>query len=149
MTIEQNTPEPHADWQAEIAAVEEAANDAFLKRDLARLDELFSDALVVNSPINAVHDKRKILELLGRGVIGHVSSTIRHELMRRDGDLVVVMGADAVRNSEDAPMLRRRFTNVWRREGGRWRLCARHANVVADVSDANPAEAAHRGGPGG
>jgi ketosteroid isomerase-like protein len=119
------------DWKAEISALEHAANDAFIARDLARLDQLFSDDLVVNSPINAVNDKRKILDLLGRGVIGHVSSTIEHELIRRDGDLVVVMGADAVQNDHAEPILRRRFTNVWRREGDRWRLYLRHANIVA------------------
>lgn len=128
----------NTDWQSEIAALEEAANDAFVRRDLARLDELFSDELLVNSPINVVNGKRKILELLGSGVIGHVSSTIRCELMRRDGDLVVVMGADDVRNAESGPMLHRRFTNVWRREDGRWRLYVRHANVVADVPAGKP-----------
>jgi ketosteroid isomerase-like protein len=92
---------------------------------------------VVNSPINVVNDKRKILDLLGSGVIGHVSSTIEHELVRRDGDFVVVMGADAVRNTDAEPMLRRRFTNVWRREGDRWRLYVRHANIVADAPAAS------------
>jgi ketosteroid isomerase-like protein len=121
-----------SDWKAEIAAVEDAANEAFLKRDIARLEELFSDELLVNSPINVVNDKRKILELLGKGIIAHVSTTVRHELMRRDGDLVVVMGSDAVKNSPQEPTLTRRFTNIWRREAGRWRLYIRHANVIAD-----------------
>ena len=125
------------DWKSEIAALEHAANDAFVARDLARLDQLFSDALIVNSPINVVSDKRKVLDLLGRRIIGHVSSTIEHEVMRRDGDLVVVMGADAVRNSESEPLLRRRFTNVWRREGDHWRLFVRHANVIAEGSGSN------------
>ena len=124
---------PTDDWETEIAGLEHAANDAFVARDLARLDQLFSDDLVVNSPINVVNDKRKILDLLGRGIIGHVASTIEHELIRRDGDLVVVMGADAVQNNDAEPMLRRRFTNVWRREGDRWRLYLRHANIVAAV----------------
>jgi hypothetical protein len=34
-------------WQAELVAVEEAANTAFLERDLARLDQLFSEELLV------------------------------------------------------------------------------------------------------
>ena len=119
------------DWQGEIAALEQDANQAFLERDIARLDQLFSDELVVNSPINRINDKQTVLKLLGSGVIGHVSSTIRHELMRRDGDLVIVMGADAVRNTASDPTLHRRFTNVWRREGARWRLYIRHANVIA------------------
>src|SRR5262245_38191173 len=119
------------DWRAEIAAVEERANAAFVNRDLERLDELFSDELVVNSPINRVNDKKKLLELVGAGVIGHVFSEIRHELVRRDGDLVIVMGADTVKDSADEPMVHRRFTNIWRKEGGRWKLYVRHANVIA------------------
>ena len=120
-------------WQAEILAVEERANAAFLNRDLAQLEQLFSDELLVNSPINRVNDKKKLLELLGSGAIGHVSSTIRHELIRRDGDLVVVMGSDAVQDSPSAPVLQRRFTNIWRKEGDRWRLYIRHANVIAKM----------------
>jgi ketosteroid isomerase-like protein len=118
-------------WRAEIAAVEEEANEAFLSRDLDRLDRLFSDDLLVNSPINVINDKKQLLRLLRTGVIGHVSTTVEHELIRRDGDLVVVMGSDAVKNSADEPTLARRFTNIWRREGDRWRLYIRHANVIA------------------
>lgn len=104
----------NSDWRAEIVAVEETANAAFLSRDLAQLDQLFSEELLVNSPINIVNTKPKLLELLGSGVIGHVSSSFKHELIRRDGDLVM-----------------RRFTNIWRKEGERWRLYVRHASVVA------------------
>jgi ketosteroid isomerase-like protein len=131
MTDPRSSADPHTDWQAEITFVEDDANRAFLDRDLERLDQLFSEDLVVNSPINGIHDKRKVLGLLGAGVIGHVSSTIRHELIRKDGDLVIVMGSDAVQNSRTEPVLTRRFTNVWRNEGGRWRLYIRHANVIA------------------
>src|ERR1051325_10883956 len=103
------------DWRAEIAAVEDEANEAFLRRDLEKLDELCSDDLVVNSPINRINDKKKLFELLGSGVIGHVSSTFEHELIRRDGELVLVMGSDRVKNSESEPTLHRRFTNIWRK----------------------------------
>lgn len=122
----------NADWQSEIVAVEEAANTAFLSRDVAQLDELFSDELLVNSPINIVNNKPKLLDLLVRGVIGHVSSSFKHELVRRDGDLVIVMGSDMVKNTPGEPTLRRRFTNIWRKEGDRWRLYIRHANVIAN-----------------
>jgi ketosteroid isomerase-like protein len=32
----------------------------------------------------------------------------------------------------EAP-LRRRFTNVWRKEKGRWRLYVRHATIVGNA----------------
>lgn len=134
----------HADdgnWQTAITAVEEAANAAFLERDLARLDRLFSDELLVNSPINRINDKKTLLELLGSGTIGHVYSKFEHELIRRDGDLVIVMGRDEVKNSASEPTLRRRFTNIWRKESSGWRLFVRHANVIAA-----PAQEAERSG---
>jgi ketosteroid isomerase-like protein len=42
------------------------------------------------------------------------------------------MGSDTVKNSASEPTLRRRFTNIWRKEGDRWRLYVRHANVIAN-----------------
>lgn len=120
-------------WQDEITALENEASEAFLKRDLQRLGELFSDELLVNSPINRVNDKKTILDLLGKGVIGHVSTTLHPEVMRQDGDLVIVMGTDVVQNSAAEPQLRRRFTNVWRREKGRWRLYIRQATIIGNA----------------
>jgi ketosteroid isomerase-like protein len=117
-------------WQAEITALENEANEAFLKRDLERLDVLFSDELLVNSPINRVNDKKTILDLLGKGVIGHVSTTLHPETMRCDGDVAIVMGWDEVQNAPAEPVLRRRYTNVWRKEKGRWRLYIRQATVM-------------------
>lgn len=131
-----SNPTSDSDWRAEIAAVEEEANEAFLNKDFDRLDRLFSDELLVNSPINVINDKKQLLRLLRTGVVGHVSTTVQHELIRRDGDLVVVMGSDEVKNSADEPTLQRRFTNIWRREGDRWRLYIRHANVIADARPA-------------
>jgi hypothetical protein len=44
------------------------------------------------------------------------------------------MGAETVRPIGKAPLagqtVKRRFTNIWSREGGTWRLIARHANVI-------------------
>jgi ketosteroid isomerase-like protein len=129
--VMQAQPDTAPDWRREIDALEAEANRAFLERDLPRLEQIFSDDLVVNSPINRVNDKRTVLDLLGRGIIGHVSSVLRHELVRRDGDLVIVMGADTVRNKPDEPAIDRRFTNVWRRENDRWRLYIRQLTVIA------------------
>jgi steroid delta-isomerase-like uncharacterized protein len=51
------------------------------------------------------------------------------------------MGSETVRSKSDAPdsglaagaITRRRFTNVWRREGGTWRQHWRHANPIRSV----------------
>ena len=48
------------------------------------------------------------------------------------------MGLETLTPLSDAPsaglaagrVTRRRFTNIWKNEGGTWRLYARHANVM-------------------
>jgi hypothetical protein len=40
------------------------------------------------------------------------------------------MGNDRVTDPPDGTISRRRFTNLWRIEGGTWRCFAPHANVV-------------------
>jgi hypothetical protein len=50
------------------------------------------------------------------------------------------MGLETVTPITDAPsaglmagrVVTRRFTNIWKNEGGTWRLFVRHANVVAN-----------------
>ena|SRR5581483_7516136 len=119
-------------WRQEVQALEEENRRAFLSCDIERLDALWSDDLLVNSPINRVNEKYQILDLLQSGVIAHTTLQSHVEVSRQYGNLVVVMGSEAVTNSPDGPILHRRFTNVWRAEGGSWRLILRHANVIAD-----------------
>lgn len=121
-------------WQERIRALEDESRLAFLARDLDRLDELWSDHFVVNSPINRILDKREVLDLLQKGVIAHSQLEQHIELIRRNGDLVIVMGSELVTNSPDAFIVRRRFTDIWRQEGSSWRLFARHAHVTSEPS---------------
>lgn len=113
-----------------ILALEQAGREAFLARDLRTLENLWSDALQVNSPINRVHSKQQVLALLGAGVIAHTALDATVELVMRHPDTVVVMGSERVVDDPAAPAVHRRFTNVWRREGDAWRLFVRHATIV-------------------
>ena len=118
------------DWEKEIRALEEEGCRAFVAGDCGRLEVLWSDDLIVNSPINRVHDKQRVFDLLRAGTIAHSSLRSEIELIQRHGDLVVVMGSERVTNAPDGPVIPRRFTNVWRAEDGSWRLLFRHANIV-------------------
>jgi ketosteroid isomerase-like protein len=119
-------------WQQEVRALEDEGRRAFIARDLERLKNLWSDHLIVNSPINRVHDRQRILDLLGAGTIAHSSMESQIEVIERYANLVVVMGSENVTNSPDGPIIRRRFTNVWHADGDSWRLIVRHANVITD-----------------
>ena len=118
------------DWERDIDAIEEACCRAFVECDFDQLDRMWSDELLVNSPINRVHDKKRVLELLRNGIITHASLERQAETMTRQGPFVVVMGNEAVRNSEGGPLLKRRYTNMWKLADGSWKLVARHANLI-------------------
>jgi len=122
-----------SDWKNEIERLQSEGVAAFLARDLERLGRMFADELIVNSPLNRVTDKRQVLDLLGRGVIGHSSYVEHVEAIRRQGDLVTVMGSDVITDRPEEKPMRRRFTNVWRARGGRWELIIRHATVVGEA----------------
>jgi ketosteroid isomerase-like protein len=117
-------------WEQDIRAREEENRVAFLAADVAVLDLLWTDDFAVNSPLNLINDKQKTLALLRAGRIRHSSLTVEIEHMSRHEDTVVVMGSDRVTDPPDGTITHRRFTNLWRREGGAWRCFARHASVV-------------------
>jgi hypothetical protein len=62
------------------------------------------------------------------------------EFVRVDGAFLFIMGLETLIPITDAPSaglvagktIKRRFTNIWKKEDGTWRLFARHANVIAN-----------------
>ena len=118
-------------WAEEIRKLEEDNKNAFLVRDYDRLDQLWADDFLVNSPINRVNNKKQVLELLKAGVIAHSTYETTIESLEKLGDVVVVMGAERVVNAPGTPMINRRFTNVWRPANGGWQVFIRHANIIA------------------
>jgi ketosteroid isomerase-like protein len=130
-------------WEQDIRACEERNRIAFLAADVAVLDRLWTDDFAVNSPINVINDKQKTLALLQAGRIRHSSLAAEIEHMSRHDDIVVVMGSDRVTDPPDGVVSHRRFTNLWRREGGEWRCFARHANVVRREAAAETIPPAH------
>jgi hypothetical protein len=129
-TVTQNR-EPATDWEQEIRTLEEQSRVAFLAGDIPTLDALMDDRLLVNSPLNVVNDKAKVLDLLGKGLIRHTMDQVEIEHVARYRDIVVVMGRDTVDGPPSNVLTHRRFTNVWQLQDGAWRMIARHAQVIA------------------
>jgi hypothetical protein len=129
-TVTQN-PEAATDWQQEIRTLEERGRVAFLAGDIPTLDAMWDDRLLVNSPLNIVNDKAKVLDLLASGRIRHTSDEVEIEHIARYGDVVVVMGRDAVDGPPTNVLTHRRFTNIWQLQNGSWQMIARHAQVIA------------------
>jgi hypothetical protein len=123
--------EPATDWEQEIRTLEEQGRLAFLAGDTATLDAMWDSRLLVNSPLNIVNDKAKVLDLLGKGLIRHTRDDVEIEHIARYGDVVVVMGCDTVDGPPSNTLTHRRFTNIWQLQDGAWRMIARHAQVIA------------------
>ncbi len=122
--------------EAAVRALDEQERAAVLAQDFEALERLWSEHFMVNNPVNQVTNGRGVaLEGFRRGVAHYSSFERRVELVRVDGDVAVVMGAETVHPIGNSPLagqtVERRFTNVWKKEGGAWHLWARHANVVS------------------
>jgi ketosteroid isomerase-like protein len=118
-----------------IRALEDEERLAVLNRDFAALERLWSEQFTVNHPRNAVApDRAAVLAMFRKGVAQYASFERTIEAIRISGDHVVVMGGEKVQPIESGQAsgetVARRYTNVWRREGGAWRLFARQATSI-------------------
>ena len=132
---------PGVDAEASVRSLDDQERVAALNRDVAALERLWSEAFTVNAPNNqVVVGRRANLDTFVRGGIIDFSRFDRSiEHVRVDGAFAVVMGLETVVPKRDVPaaglaagqLVKRRFTNIWKREGETWRLHWRHANVIA------------------
>ena len=123
-----------------VRSLDDQERAAALNRDVPALERLWSDEFVVNAPNNqVVVGRQQNLDKFVRGGVIDFSSFERTiEFMRVDGNFGVLMGLETVVPRTDVPsaglvagqIIRRRFTNIWKKEGDTWRLYWRHANVM-------------------
>lgn len=123
----------------QIRKLDLAHAEAIFKGDKAALQELLPDDHTVNHPTNRiVQEKTELLKLIDDGVIRYARFERRPEKFLFYRDLVVVMGDETVVPAPGAPnageVLRRRYTNAWMKQDGKWRLAFRHANIVCAAS---------------
>jgi hypothetical protein len=119
----------------QIRKLDLAHAEAIFKGDAITLQELLPDDHTVNHPTNRiVQEKAELLKLIGEGVIRYTRFERRPEKFLFYKDLIVVMGDETVVPAPGAPnagkVLRRRYTNAWMLQGGKWLLAFRHANNV-------------------
>ena len=131
-----------------VRSLDDQERRAALSKDVSTLERLWSPDLTVNAPNNQLLIGRsETMKLVQQGVINFSSFERRVEFVRVVGGFAIVMGAETVRLTENAQTserqearpfgleagrtIQRRFTNIWMKEAGTWRLYARHANVIA------------------
>ena len=126
---------PGSPAEATIRALDNKERLAALNQDLPALERLWSEHFIVNAPSNQIMPNRAaVLDWFRKGMTTRSSYERIIEQIRVDGDIAIVMGEEIVTPTANAPhagqTMRRRFTNIWRKEGDTWRLWVRHANWI-------------------
>ena len=116
--------------EQEIRRLDLAHADAVLRGDLEALDKIWTEDFKVNNPFNQIDRADRIR----RGAMTYSSFIREPETVLVHGNTVIVMGRETVVPKGNSPdsgkTINRRYTNIWMKRSGKWRLVARHASVV-------------------
>jgi ketosteroid isomerase-like protein len=120
--------------ETEIRRLEQMEVRAVLGKDAATLRTLWDKELVVNNPDNVVVTAKA--DPVDRPVMHQPRTAFTRtvEKVTFRGDFAFSMGSETLVPGDGQPRagqtVVRRYTNIWMRQPGGWKLVARHANVV-------------------
>ena len=122
----------------DLAAVPAKQKDMVARADVDGLASLSAPELTINAPTNRVLTRGQFLAMMRSGQIGAEAFERHAESVTVSGEVGVVMGSEVftptalseLGRAYGAVPLKRRYTNIYRRDHGQWRWIARHANVV-------------------
>ena len=130
--LQSQTPDTAA-IRAQIEANGRAVGHAIGTRDFAALEKYWSPNMVVNSPGNRILTREQVFAATREDKLAYSSAKSTSESFFVSGDIAIDMGYDDVVMS-NGPMagkpLRRRYTNVWQKNGDNWVQIARQATYV-------------------
>ncbi|MEO6285388.1 MAG: nuclear transport factor 2 family protein [Dyadobacter sp.] len=110
--------------------------EAFLKSDTIALEKLWSPAYVVMNPFNKIVTVREIKALIRNSKINQVRFQRVIERITIHQDIATEMGQEipdektAVEGVAKQVLPKRRFTNIWLRNGDSWHIVSRQATNV-------------------
>lgn len=122
--------------EKKIRQIEKERIGAILKKDTAALSGIWGVEYFANRPAGFISPRNEVLQLILKDTLSLVSykSVIEQIIIRNN--FVITMGSEIVIPSGNNPnagkLLNRRFTHVWSNEDGKWRLIARHANIMCE-----------------
>lgn len=119
--------------EAEIRNLEQLEVEAILKKDTVTLLKLWDKDYVVNAPNNVIVFAGKTA--VDRPVLrnARTSFTRNVEQIIIRGNTVMAMGSETVvpeNPQSNTGEVKRRYTNIWMKLDGTWKIVGRHANVI-------------------
>ncbi|MEJ8756083.1 nuclear transport factor 2 family protein [Pontibacter sp. H259] len=118
-----------------IRKLDNMEREAILKSDTLQLSQLMSKKIVVQNPENSIVGFRQIMQRIRSGKINYSAFERQIDSVVLVNGIAVIMGLETVTpkgNSQKAgKTIKRRFTNIWTKENGTWKLTARQATIVS------------------
>jgi hypothetical protein len=106
---------------------------AMFSQDTAALQKMWAADFTVNTPFNRVTlSTRELLDMVNNGTIRFSSFTRNIEQIILKNDMAITMGSEEVvftgKVTQAGKTIKRRYTNIWLKQNGVWKLSYRHAN---------------------
>jgi hypothetical protein len=121
--------------EAELRSIENSEREALLKGDTAMLLKLLSPKVVVNNPENTIVTFEQIKERIRSGKIDYSSLERVIENLSFVENIAIVMGKEIIMpqgaTKNAGKTVTRRFTNIWMKTEGVWKLIARQATNIS------------------
>jgi hypothetical protein len=121
--------------EALIRQLEDKEREAILKSDTTMLAELMSMKIIVQNPENLIVGFQQIMDRIRKGKINYASFERRIDSIAFVNSIAVVMGLETLIPKTDTQnagkTVKRRFTNIWAKENGKWKLTARQATILS------------------
>ena len=117
----------------EIQKVDRERIQAQINADAVALDRIYADDFIGIGPSGTVRTKKEVLADFTSGSLKFQSITTDDVRIRVYGDAAVETGLSTMKGQDAGRVVpeENRFTRVWVKQGGRWRIVANHySNLV-------------------
>jgi ketosteroid isomerase-like protein len=130
-----------ADVEQEVAAQEENLTNATRSLDVASLERIYADDILMTSVLGEICGKTSIIEEAKRGAAQRAGATPIEASYDKEDLKIVPLGDAAVASyrfvvkmkGQGIDVLRRyRTTNVWAKRDGNWQVVAAHTAFVLE-----------------
>ena len=116
--------------EAEVRKLDSLHAAAVLSGDLKEMDKYWTKDFMVTNPFNEIDNADRIRS----GAMTYGSFQRISEGARVHGNTVIIMGKEIVvpkgKSPDAGKTINRRYTNIWMKLEGQWRLVARQASVI-------------------
>jgi hypothetical protein len=122
-----SSAKPNAGVEQEIIRLEEESLDAWLRKDVRKMGELLADNYSEIDFEGKVNDRAKALETVANPPMKFDSVKLSDFKVSVYGDVAVVTGLSTATGPVSGQA---RFTDVWVKQGGKWKLTNSQGTLV-------------------